>query len=110
MTTATKFSEFLSTSKIDPRRVIAASRKLERLRPEDRAIRLARRNKGEEGQEKKAAPTAKPRSGRPVTPRLIAAATAGKAVGGPAKTRLLRAVNHLLEQKKQKLVDLRQLF
>ena len=53
----------------------------------------------------------KPRSGRPVTPRLVAAAsTTGKLVSGPAKTRLLRAVNRILEQKKQPAVELRTLF
>ncbi|HVY31705.1 MAG TPA: hypothetical protein VHB79_34455 [Polyangiaceae bacterium] len=109
---ASKFAQFLTDNKIDPRRVAAASRKLERLRPEDRAKKLARRNakkseaKPAEGAEK---PT-KPRSGRPATPRLLSAATAGKPVSGPAKTRLLRAVNAVLEQKKKSATDLKTLF
>jgi hypothetical protein len=40
----------------------------------------------------------------------VSQATAGKPVSGPAKTRLLRAVNRLLEQKKQAAVDLKTLF
>jgi hypothetical protein len=35
---------------------------------------------------------------------------AGKPVAGPAKTRLLRAVNYILAQKKKDPVDLRALF
>jgi hypothetical protein len=109
---ASKFAQFLTDNKIDPRRVAAASFKLERLRPEDRAKRLARRNakksdaKPAEGAEK----PAKPRSGRPATGRLLNAAQAGKPVSGPAKTRLLRAVNHVLEQKKKSPTDLKTLF
>jgi len=105
---ANKFSEFLKTHAIDERRVLAASREIERLRPEDRALRLARRQaRATEGAEK---PAGKPRSGRPVTGRLLAKARAGQPVPGPAKTRLLRAVNRVLEQKKKDPIDLRILF
>jgi hypothetical protein len=52
----------------------------------------------------------KPRSGRPITARLVKAAETGKPVAGPAKTRLLRALNHVLGQKKQQSVDLKTLF
>jgi hypothetical protein len=109
---ASKFAQFLTDNKIDPRRVAAASRELERLRPEDRAKRLARRKakksetKPAEGAEK----PGKPRSGRPSTPRALAAAAAGKPISGPNKTRLLRAVNRLLEQKKKTATDLKSLF
>ena len=40
-TMATKLEDFLKERKIDTRRIIAASADLERLRPEDRAIKLA---------------------------------------------------------------------
>lgn len=109
---ASKFAQFLADNKIDPRRLASASRELERLRPEDRAKKLARRTakkseaKPAEGAEK----PAKPRSGRPATNRLLSAAQAGKPVSGPAKTRLLRAVNHVLEQKKKSATDLKSLF
>jgi hypothetical protein len=99
---ATKFQEFLSTHKIDTRRLLAASSAIERLRPEDRAIRM---KKPAEGEEKK-----KPRSGRPVTPRLLESVLAGKPVSGPAKQRLVRAINRVLEQKKKDSVDFRALF
>jgi hypothetical protein len=109
---ATKFAQFLQDNKIDPRRIIVASQELERLRPEDRAVRHAKRaakKKGEkpaEGAEK----PAKPRSGRAVTPRLISAVSVGKPVSGPQKTRLLRALNKVLEVKKKSAVELRALF
>jgi len=109
----TKFESFLKEKKIDPRRVIAASGKLEKLRREDRSIRLERRlaRKSEDGAKKKEGEAPKkPRSGRTVTNRAIQAALAGKELTGPAKTRILRAVNRVLEQKKQDKVDLTALF
>ena len=38
------------------------------------------------------------------------AALGGGSLSGPTKTRLLKAVNHLLEQKKQDKVELKALF
>jgi hypothetical protein len=109
-----KFAKFLTSKKLDARRVLAASHQLEQLQRSDRDIKLARRRaKGaaEGGDDKKAeAPKTKPRSGRPVTRRAMFAAVKGAAVNGPTKTRILRAVNHLLEQKKQEKVDLKALF
>ncbi len=67
------------------------------------------KKKDDGGEEKKEAGPER-RSGRQVTPRLVTAATIGKGVSGPAKNRLLRAVNRILEQKKQDLIDLRALF
>ena len=109
---ASKFAQFLSDNGIDPRRVISASRALERLRPEDRRIRLARKRarKEEGGGDKDKAESPKPRSGRIVTPRLLQEASEGKRVSGPAKQRLVRAVNRVLSQKKKDEVDLRTLF
>lgn len=113
---STKFAAFIEEKKLDPRRIIAASAKIEGLQPEDRAIRLAKRTAkakaaaGDAGAKDNEMAKKKPRSGRPVTDRAIAAALAGKAISGPQKTRMLRAVNALLEQKKQGAVDLRALF
>jgi hypothetical protein len=110
---ASKFSEFLTGNKIDPRRVASASVWLEKLRPEDRTLRLKKRiGRAAEAPagDTPAQPAAKPRSGRPVTPQLLGKAMEGKPVTGPGKTRLLRAVNRLLEQKKKEPVDLRALF
>ena len=56
------------------------------------------------------AETRKPRSGRPVTPRALATALKGGELSGPAKSRLLKAVNHILEQKKQEKLELKALF
>ncbi len=113
---ASKFSDFLKEKKIDPRRIISASAKIEKLRPEDRAAKLAKRQAkakaaagGESGDKAGTAP-AKPRSGRPVTQRAIDTAMAGKPLSGPQKTRMLRAVNALLELKKGSPVELSALF
>jgi hypothetical protein len=107
--TESKLAEFLKNNKIDPRRIRVASKELEKHRPEDRALKLKKRlSKGAEAAKGEAAP--KPRSGRPVTAPLLERALTGKAVAGPAKTRILRAVNRVLEQKKKDPVDLRALF
>ena len=109
---ATKFAQFLTDNKIDPRRLLVVSKRLERLQVADRKLKFAKRKKADgtpavaEGDKK----ADKPRSGRPVTPRLIHAASNGKPVAGPAKTRLLRAVNRILEQKKKPAVDLKTVF
>jgi hypothetical protein len=112
MADKSKLAQFLASKKLDARRLIAASRRLERLQPEDRKIKLNKRlaKKGDGGGENAPKETRKPRSGRPVTQRAIDAALAGNTVSGPTKTRILRAVNHLLEQKKQEKVDLKALF
>ena len=79
---ASKLEQFLNENKLDRRRVVASSYAIERLRPEDRAARLAkRRSKGGKEAEGEAKP-AKPRSGRPVTERLLNDAFAGKAITG----------------------------
>ena len=113
---SSRFQDFLSAEKIDPRRLLVASRKLERMRPEDRKVRLERRLKkgGDaaaapaEGAEKKDA--AKRRSGRPLTDRLLSQALTGVAISGAQKTRVLRALNSVLQQKKKDPVDLRKVF
>lgn len=108
--TPTKFATFLKDKKVDPRRILTVSHKLESLQPEDRAIRLGKRT-ARNSEDKKAAPdTRKARSGRPVTERALDAAMTGKSVSGPSKTRIVRAVNALLEQKKLEKIDLRALF
>ena len=109
---ATKIEDFLKAKKIDTRRILAVSSDLERFRLEDRAIRLAKAQarKSEDPAKKKEAAEKKPRSGRAVTQRALDAAFAGKQIGGPSKTRILRAVNALLEQKKQEKIELAALF
>ncbi len=112
-TNGSKFKDFLSEKKIDARRIIAASDALESLTREDRSIRLLKRQAKVDGAtpEKKAEAAAKkPRSGRPVTDRAMTAALAGKSLSGPQKTRILRALNHILEQKKLGSVELSALF
>lgn len=108
---ATKLDDFLKEKKIDPRRILAASAEMERLRPEDRAIKLAQRKaRKSEDKKKEGLAAKKPRSGRPLTQRAIDAAIQGKDISGPSKTRLLKAVNKILEQKKQDPVTLYALF
>ncbi len=108
----TKFAEFVKSKKLDLRRILNASHLLESLRREDRNIRLAKRQakKRAEADSNAAKETRKTRSGRPVTERALQAALEGGKVAGPTKTRILGAVNRLLEQKKQEKVDLRSLF
>jgi hypothetical protein len=105
----TKLAQFIATKKLNAARILAASHKLETLKVEDRRSKRARKDGKVEGAEKKE--VAKPRSGRPVTPRAFAAAMSGKApISGPTKQRILRAINHILEQKKSEKVELKTLF
>jgi hypothetical protein len=108
-----KFAEFIAAKKLDTRRILAVSRQLESLQVEDRAIRLNKRkarSAAKEGGDNATKETRKPRSGRPVTNRALQAALHGGELSGPTKTRILRAVNHLLELKKQEKVEIRALF
>jgi len=107
---ASKLETFLRDNEIDHRRLLVASQQAERLRPEDRKIKLVQRQarKSEDG--KKPDDLAKPRSGRPVTPVGLRHALSGERLSGPAKTRILRAVNRILGQRKKKAVALDALF
>lgn len=113
MADTNKLKSFLETNKLDSRRLLAVSHKLETLQREDRKIKLGKRKgKGDDAGEKKEGgeKPAKPRSGRPVTPRALESAMTGGAISGPTKQRILRAVNYLLEQKKKDKVELKTLF
>jgi hypothetical protein len=112
MADTTKLKTFLDSNKLNTKRLLAVSHKLETYQHEDRLAKLERRRakKGEaaEGGEKKE--LKKPRSGRPITLRALEMALSGGTISGPTKQRILRAVNYLLEQKKKDKVDLRALF
>jgi hypothetical protein len=109
MADESKFQSFLTQNKLNPKRLLAVSHSLETLTREDRTLKLERtRARKAEGGEKKE--VAKPRSGRPVTPRALDAALTGGTLSGPTKQRILRAVNYLLEQKKKDKVELKSLF
>lgn len=104
---SSRLASFLKEQKIDPRRLLTASYKIERLTMEDRAIKWNKKQKPASDAEKE---TRKPHSGRPVTPRAMQAALCGGVLSGPTKSRILRAVNAILSQKKKDAVDLRALF
>lgn len=115
MADTNKLATFLDTNKLNPKRLLAVSHKLETLQREDRSIKLAKR----QGKKAAEAGTAKegdkpesnkPRTGRPVTQRALDTALKGGTLSGPAKQRILRAVNYLLEQKKKDKVELKTLF
>jgi len=95
-----KLSDYLKKHKIDPRRVVAASKTLEALQPEDRKIRLARKNAKAGGDDAtKELAAKKRRSGRPLSRPAIARALSGKPLPRRARARLVRAVNVVLAHK-----------
>ena len=105
-----KLQDYLKNQNIDARRVLAASHTLEASRPEDRSTRLAKkRAKGGDESAKEAA-AKKPRSGKPLSRPTLDRALAGQSVSGAAKTRLLRALNVVLGQKKKGEASLKDLF
>ena len=75
-----KLSDFLGAQKIDPRRVLSASKKAEALTEEDRQIRLARHRKraGKPTDAEKELAEKKPRSGKSVTPPALHRALQGE--------------------------------
>ncbi len=107
-----KLESFLKENKIDTRRVVAASKAVERFTREDYALKLAKRRAkaGDASDADKEKAAGKPHSGKPVSAPAIQRALAGKPVSGATKTRILRAVNRVLEQKKKAAVDLRALW
>jgi hypothetical protein len=107
---ASKLEQFLTNKKINRSQLLAVSKDLEGLRPEDRAIKLAKRQGKGEGNEGKVKETRKVRSGRPVSETVLSKIFLGKDVAGPTKTRVLRAVNAILERKKQDKAQLADLF
>jgi len=109
-----KLDEYLKKNKIDARRVLAASKGLERLQAEDRKIFAAKKTAkaGDEAAKEAAKELAsqKPRSGRPVTKPSLSKALAGREVSGSTKTRIVRAVNAVLKTKKKPEVSFNDLF
>jgi hypothetical protein len=107
-----KLSDFLEKEKIDPRRLVAASKRIEGLRPEDRTVRLARRRvrKGDGSDADKEQAGTPVRSGRAVTPPTVDRAVAGKDLPPKAKQRIVRAINHIRSQRKQAEVSKADLF
>lgn len=108
-----KLQTFLADNKIAQRQLLAVSHKLESLQAADRAIRLAKKQgaKSEKAEDKEKAKNAgKGRSGRPLTPVSLQKIFTGKPVPGPTRTRVLRAVNSLLERRKKDKVELTALF
>jgi hypothetical protein len=106
-----KLAGYLTENKIDPARVIVASQQIETLQPEDRAIRLAKRQtRGKDDDAAKAAKAKKSRTGRPVTLPGLTKALKGDALSAPYKLRVLRAVARIAEQKKLAAPELTNLF
>jgi hypothetical protein len=106
-----KLAGYLTENKIDPARVIVASQQIETLKPEDRAIRLAKRQtRGKDDDAAKAAKAKRARTGRPVTLPGLTKALKGEALSAPYKLRVLRAVARIAEQKKLSAPELTTLF
>jgi hypothetical protein len=106
-----KLGDYLKNHKIDARRVLSASKRLEQQSSDDKKL-VAKKGLMKAGKLEKddAVMKQKPHSGRPVTAPMIARAVAGETVPGPVKTRIVRAVNALLTAKKKPEAKLQDLF
>ncbi len=106
-----KLSDYLTKNKIDARRVVGESRGIERQTADDRTL-VAKKSAIKAGKAEKdeAISKKKPRSGRRVTQPAMDRALAGTALGGPTKTRIVRAVNAILVARKKPEVTFRDLF
>jgi hypothetical protein len=94
-----KLSDYLQKHKIDARRVVAASKGVERLQPEDRKIRLAREQAKAGDEAAKELAAKKRRSGRALSHPTIARALAGETLTRKSRARVVRAVNAVLASK-----------
>ena len=105
-----KLSDYLKKNKIDARRVVAASKGIEQMRPEDRAIALARAQAKEGGDDAvKELAAKKRRGGRTLSRPELDRALGGQALKRRARGRIVRAVNAVLAHKSKdeaKVVDL----
>lgn len=106
-----KLSDSLKNHKIDARRIVLASKGLERRTREDLAL-VAKKALIKAGKIEKddAVMKQKPRSGRPLTLPQLEKAMRGETISGPAKTRVVRAVNEILKARKKAEISLRDLF
>lgn len=106
-----KLSDSLKNHKIDARRIVLASKGLERRTREDLAL-VAKKAEMKAGKTEKddAVMKTKPRSGRPLTLPQVEKALRGETISGPAKTRVVRAVNEILKARKKAEISLRDLF
>ncbi len=108
---ATKLDDYLKKAKIDPRRLVVASHDLESLKPEDRAVRLLKKQaKGGNEKAKEAVVGKTRRKGRALSEPALRAALVGKPISPATKSRLVRAVNAVLAQKKKGEAKLKDLF
>ncbi len=107
-----QFSDFVSQSGLDANKILRASERLERVRDEDRELmrRRAEKRRRNAGQSYADAGLAKPRSGRPLRPGHVAAVMADRPVPGPVRTKVVRAVNALLQKKGGEAVTAPKLF
>jgi hypothetical protein len=106
-----KLKEYLDKEKIDTRKLLATSKRLEKMTPQDRKIRLARKKVagGKPTDADKETAQMKRRSGKKLTAPTLKKALAGQTLSKGAKKRVTRAVNAVLAQKKKgeaKLADL----
>lgn len=107
----TKLNDFLTTNKINPKRVVLASKAIESRQADD--VDLIKKKKAMKDGKLEKDPVVqktKMRSGRPVTEPTLTKAMGGRLINGPSKTRIVRAVNAVLVQKKKTEIGFRDLF
>jgi len=107
-----QFSDFIREKGLDAEQILRVSRRLESLTDEDRELMRKRavKRRTAAGQSYEEANIAKPRSGRPLRPGHLEAAMNDEPVPGPVRTKLVRAINAILEKKGQEPVRAPQLF
>jgi len=106
--------DFIHSKGIVPDSIVATSQKLEAPQPQDRKL-LAQRVAKRKGKETASKPyaelnIAKPRSGRGLSAATVALALNEQALTARQRSKMLKAVNALLEKKKEAAVDMKTLF
>jgi acyl-CoA reductase-like NAD-dependent aldehyde dehydrogenase len=106
--------DFIHSKGILPDAIVAASQKLEASRLQDRKL-LQQRSTKRRGKETTSKPyaelgIAKPRSGRGLSAAAVASALNEQALTVRQRGKMLKAINALLEKKKEAAVDMKTLF
>lgn len=107
-----QFADFLNQKGLEPKQILLVSQRLECVRDEDRILMRRReaRRRENPGKSYEELGIAKPRSGRPLRPGHIEAALADKPIPGPVRSKVVRAVNFLLQKKGQEPVRAPDIF
>lgn len=104
------FSDLLKSKNLPEAQILGVSRALEHLTPPDRDLYLKRRKARKEEKKYAEAGAEKPRSGRGITSQSLAKASADRPLPRKVRSKIVKAINTILERRGQEKVKIEQVF